>query len=182
MSARTKYFVGQRIGNVVIQSRYGSIKNGITTWWCLCDCGNKRIIASHNFRYRNGSIVSCGCMQYKNHPGRTHGQTGTIEHQVLLSAKSTAKKRGLEFDLTLETLPPIPSECPVLGTLLFKAFHSDPKNKPSLDRIDPKLGYIPGNVRWISWRANNLRSNGTAKEFAALLADALFLEGREQIQ
>jgi len=181
MSARIKYTIGQRIGNVIIQSRYGSAGNGLTTWWCLCDCGKERVISSSNFAYKNGLAVSCGCMRYKDHPCRTHGQSGTIEHQVLLSAKSTAKKRGLEFNLTLETLPSIPFECPVLGTPLFKTPHSNPENKPSLDRIDPALGYIPGNVRWISWRANNLRSNGTAKEFAALLADALSIEGREQI-
>ena len=43
-------------------------------------------------------------------------------------------------------------------------------NSPSLDRIRPQLGYVAGNVRVISNRANHLKSNGTISEFEAVLA------------
>jgi len=33
-------------------------------------------------------------------------------------------------------------------------------------------GYIPGNVRIISWRANNLRSDANLQELLALVKDA----------
>lgn len=37
-------------------------------------------------------------------------------------------------------------------------------NSPSLDRIVPALGYAPGNIHWISYRANAIKSNATPDE------------------
>ena len=37
-------------------------------------------------------------------------------------------------------------------------------NSPSIDRIDPEGGYVPGNVVVISWRANQLKLDGNAHE------------------
>lgn len=35
---------------------------------------------------------------------------------------------------------------------------------PSLDKIIPSLGYVPGNVLVISWRANRIKCDATANE------------------
>lgn len=35
---------------------------------------------------------------------------------------------------------------------------------PSIDRIVPELGYVPGNIAIISWRANDLKKDATADE------------------
>ena len=43
---------------------------------------------------------------------------------------------------------------------------------PTIDRIDNAVGYVPGNVRIISQRANVLKSNGTDKELEAIGMDA----------
>jgi hypothetical protein len=42
--------------------------------------------------------------------------------------------------------------------------HNRFDDSPSLDRINNMKGYVPGNVKIISWRANHLKSNGTALE------------------
>ena len=34
-------------------------------------------------------------------------------------------------------------------------------NSPSLDRIDPNIGYVKGNVHWISNRVNRMKSDQT---------------------
>ncbi len=41
---------------------------------------------------------------------------------------------------------------------------------PSLDRLDNTLGYIPGNVQVISWKANQIKSNATLQELQAIVA------------
>lgn len=90
------------------------------------------------------------------------------EKYLLQSAKSRAKKKGWEFNLTEEDLV-IPAVCPVLGMPITLRYGGDKDSSPSLDRIDPTKGYIKGNVQVISWRANNLKSNGTLDEFIKLV-------------
>ena len=43
------------------------------------------------------------------------------------------------------------------------------KNKASLDKLIPELGYIPGNVFVVSWRANTLKSNMNISELEMIL-------------
>lgn len=43
-------------------------------------------------------------------------------------------------------------------------------DRPSLDRINPDRGYVPGNVQVISFRANTLKNNATREELAKVLA------------
>ena len=57
-----------------------------------------------------------------------------------------------------------PTHCPVLGIELDYFADSRSENSPSFDRIDPKLGYVKGNVAIISWRANRIKNDGTAEE------------------
>ena len=44
----------------------------------------------------------------------------------------------------------------------------DKDTSPSLDKFDPKLGYINGNVFWISGLANKIKSNFTSDQHAAV--------------
>lgn len=83
--------------------------------------------------------------------------------------------RGIEFNITAEDVPDFPSHCPVLGIpLLFiqrdkGGWYDD---NPSIDRIDPTKGYIKGNIRVISNRANRLKCNATLEELEKVVEDA----------
>jgi hypothetical protein len=86
----------------------------------------------------------------------------------LTAAKTRAKKLGVPFDLTVEDIV-VPDRCPVLGMAITHQYGKRAADfSPSLDRIIPALGYVKGNVRIISWRANYLKNNGTADEFEAI--------------
>lgn len=91
---------------------------------------------------------------------------------LLRHAETRAKKLGIPFDLGREDLV-MPDVCPVLG-LPFEwgvgQMGWRNMRSPSLDKIKPQLGYVKGNVRIISNRANHLKSNGTISEFEAVLA------------
>lgn len=86
------------------------------------------------------------------------------------SAKARAKQQGILFTISVDHVH-IPLACPVLGIKLTKALtrHNTPRS-PSLDRIDIKRGYVPGNVCVISWRANRLKSDATAAELDLIAA------------
>lgn len=100
---------------------------------------------------------------------RRWGRANT-ERRVLSGAKSRAKKLGIPFALTLADVA-VPERCPVLGIKLSrkvgKGHGSD--SSPSVDRVIPALGYTPGNVRVISFRANTLKRDGALEELEAVV-------------
>lgn len=88
--------------------------------------------------------------------------------KIWLSTKHRAKKLGLDFNLTYEHLLSIaPDVCPILNTELAWCRRGGKKPKPdcpSLDKIKPELGYIEGNIQWISYKANMMKSNASFEE------------------
>lgn len=86
--------------------------------------------------------------------------------------KSRAHRNGVPFDLDVSDIR-IPSICPILGLSIqpHQGRSGMHDASPSLDRIIPALGYVRGNVRVISGRANLLKSNATVEEMRAVLAD-----------
>ena len=103
---------------------------------------------------------------------RIHGLCGKIRDKrwsMWHAAKSRAKLHNIPFCLSLNDIPSIPSQCPVLGIEINSISPKQCHNSPSLDRINNKLGYIPGNIRIISWRANNLKRDATPYELRKIL-------------
>ena len=78
-----------------------------------------------------------------------------------------AKKSGLEFDISIEDII-IPEVCPVFGTPFERLSNKLCDTSPTLDRIDSSKGYIKGNIKVISWRANRLKSNASLHEIEAI--------------
>jgi len=107
-----------------------------------------------------------------NNPERAHTWywqwRGTSQY-LLGKAKSRAKSLGIEFGITVQDIP-VPKRCPVLGIPLFPGKKTVTDSSPTVDRIRLDAGYIPGNVRVISYRANRLKSNATIKEIERVLS------------
>lgn len=71
-------------------------------------------------------------------------------------------KRDTLFDELWENFP---ERCPILDLELdFSEKGKRNDSSPSIDKIIPEKGYVPGNVAIISWRANRIKNNGTADE------------------
>jgi hypothetical protein len=87
---------------------------------------------------------------------------------VLPGIRQRAKKSGLEFNLVPADLL-VPALCPVLGIPLVIGRKNSP-NSPSVDRFDNSKGYVKGNVRVISHRANMLKRDATLAEIERLAA------------
>ena len=89
---------------------------------------------------------------------------------MLASARHRAKVKQLEFNITMEDII-IPDICPI--TLLpierERVGRKGPGiNSPTLDRIDNSKGYIKGNIRVISYRANQKKSDLSLDEIKRL--------------
>jgi hypothetical protein len=84
---------------------------------------------------------------------------------LLSRAKSRVRKTGIEFNLVENDLQ-MPARCPYFGTPL--SFLGPLANRPSLDRINNKIGYVLGNVEIISLKANRLKRDMTLDEMISL--------------
>lgn len=82
---------------------------------------------------------------------------------MLANAKRRAKVQGVAFDIEPSDIR-IPRTCPVLGIPLKRSRGQPTDNSPSLDRIEPALGYVRSNIAVISYRANRIKNDSTPEE------------------
>lgn len=60
--------------------------------------------------------------------------------------------------------------CPVFGTPIIVGSPLENRdNSPSLDKIIPALGYVKGNIRVISFKANTLKRDGHIEDFEKII-------------
>lgn len=91
----------------------------------------------------------------------------------LAKIKSRCKKNNIPFNLTYEFLDSITTDtCPIFGVEFIwrtsGAGRGVYKNTPTLDRVIPKLGYVQGNVVFISHLANAIKQDVTEAELYAV--------------
>ena len=83
--------------------------------------------------------------------------------RLLDGARSRAKRFGVPFALKATDIR-IPELCPVLGVPFAIGTRRSLDASPTLDRVVPSRGYVPGNVVVVSMKANRMKSNATADE------------------
>lgn len=86
-------------------------------------------------------------------------------------ARRRAERLGVAFDSDIEDLMPPPEFCPALGIRID--YDANPgsgphRSSPSIDRIDPKGGYVKGNRIVVSWQANRIKTDATVGEIRAV--------------
>lgn len=86
-----------------------------------------------------------------------------VARQLLKSSRYRAKRDGIRHTLVLADIQ-VPDRCPVLGIRLRPTKGRAGPASPSLDRINPKRGYVRGNVVVVSWRVNEIKSDATPDE------------------
>lgn len=127
---------------------------------------------------KDGLTTYCRTCHQSYVPKKTRKQANTYFQRwktkhydsfLLDQTRSSARRHGKEFNLTKDDLA-IPPFCPILGIPLFRTPGKRTDNTPSVDRTDNSVGYVKGNVRVISWRANQLKRDATVQELEALLA------------
>lgn len=153
------YFTGK-------SCKHGHISERMVKGGTCREC--KRIV-SENYRKDNREEYNEYCRTKKKESysseKRKEEYKKNLRREIFHAAKTRAKNKNITFTITIEDVI-IPTDCPVFGIPLD---HSDRLHAPTLDRIINNLGYIPGNVRVISAKANRLKNNGTIEEFEQIL-------------
>lgn len=145
-----------------------SKRSAHTNWLCRCICGNEKITSSA--KLKSGSVKSCGCLQKEITAARStrHNKSNTPEIGMFYGARKRAKDQGLPFDIELDDIT-IPERCPLLNIPLIVGKGRWTANSPTLDRIEPVLGYTKKNVQVISHRANAIKRDASFSEFRTIL-------------
>lgn len=104
---------------------------------------------------------------------------GSPENKIrslVRKARHRAKRAGIEFCITEKDLA-CNLFCPLLGVEICYSNNGMMPNSPSIDRLDPTKGYIPGNVWIISMRANRIKSDATVDELSTIVANLRKAQG-----
>lgn len=161
-----KDITGLKTEKLTVLRFHSMDKWGGSLWVCKCECGKEKIIRSSSLT--SSKQKSCGCILAKaGERRRTHGLTKDPSFVMWTSARKRSEKADIPFTIQWTDIV-IPEICPVFGLKLKKneGIHRD--DSPSLDKKIPELGYIPGNIAVISWRANRLKSTMTVEEVKQL--------------
>jgi hypothetical protein len=95
---------------------------------------------------------------------------------MVYNARTRAKAAGVPFTITVDDIY-IPSHCPVLGIPLVRNPKGGGPDSPSLDRIDPEKGYVPGNIVVVSNKVNTIKSTATLEELRDIASFYATLRG-----
>lgn len=142
----------------------------------LCDeCGKPFIFrgGKKHFARSENHYCSIECLCQHNQKYEDAHNKFNKRYKILCNLKRRAKLKGFEFNLELDDIPEIPNICPVLGIpiIINEGEHCPSDNSPSVDRIDSTKGYIKGNIRIISNRANRIKADATIEELRKVLED-----------
>ena len=147
---------GNRFGQLVVIKQAASYR-GEVMWECVCDCG--RVVSVKGTSLRSGKTKSCGCLRESatRENKKTHGMSKTKLYRAWTNmhdrCKASFSGRKYYYDKGIKVWS---------GWKDFLAFASWAKDNGysddlSLDRIDSRLDYFPGNCRWITL-ADNCRN------------------------
>lgn len=88
------------------------------------------------------------------------------EKYLLTTIKSRCKRDNIKFNLTEKDFDKLPTHCPVFNIPLERNLGKRKWSKYALsvDKIQPDLGYVSGNIQILSRLANNMKSEATPEE------------------
>ena len=160
--------IGDKFGSLtVISSLDKRSGSGNRVYLLKCDCGSTCEKSTDKLRKKDNPSRYCS----KNCPliprdGKhliTHGKTNTQEYRLYFLAKQRSNQKGIKFDIDVDDII-IPEFCPILNIELKKNHKGWAPDAPTLDRIIPEKGYVKGNIKVISGKANVMKNNATIEE------------------
>lgn len=158
-------------------------------WACRCACGVERDVAGVNLR--TGHSTSCGvCLRsqyakrsaanrdfYGEKNPRARAARARVGEQYISSSDvwykraagiyHSARKKQIPvgfasaMDMAAYVKAIAPKKCPVFHRVFVERGSGFSPWAPSIDKINPRKGYVPGNIQVISMQANAMKRDAT---------------------
>jgi len=142
----------------------GKNKHNHIIWKCVCQCGNTKNVTTNALM--SGNNKSCGCLvdnKGESNSNYSHGKSKSKVHNTWLSMKNRCYNKNShrynDYGAKGITVDPLFIND---FTAFYKEVGDPPSNNHSLDRINYKLGYIQGNLRWAT-NTQQCRNKGKTK-------------------
>ena len=181
---------GKTFGRLTVQKQ--ATRTYQTMWTCSCQCGAKDVVVS-GVNLRTGHTASCGCLREelrstyarsrdftgeKNprakrsrlNSGGAYVPSSSVWYKRAAGVFYSARKKGtpLGFDTAVQLAAYVvsikPQRCPVFGKPFVERGAGFNPWSPSIDKIDPRKGYVKGNIQVVSMLANCMKRNATPKQ------------------
>lgn len=127
----------------------------------------------------NGKSSKCpSCASLRQRTIKTKYSPTVLGQHHFNRIRRDATKRKLTFTIdkkyAQELYDQQKQKCAYSGLDIFFAQKAKPKKEneyatASLDRIDPKIGYEPGNIQWVHKSINMMKQGSTHAEFLRLI-------------
>lgn len=144
--------------------------------------GNKKLNPKTNKIWKEGEIRSDG-YRFSGYNYKQMTKDGFFKMffykpykfhiQKILQNLSKRRRSGIKVSVSVKYLDSIfPKDfiCPALGIKMsWSGGYKNKYSSPSMDRIDPKKGYVEGNVVWVSNKANTIKSDSSIEEMEKVL-------------
>jgi len=186
---------GQRFGRLTVQGQ--APRTYQTMWHCVCACGKHSVVVS-GANLRTGHTTSCGCVREELRPtyakrrdftgeknprakksradsGGYYVPSSSVWYKRAAGVFYAARKKQIPLgfrtvaQLAAYVVSIAPQRCPVFGKPFVERGVGFTNWSPSIDKIDPRKGYVKGNIQVISLLANCMKRDATPaqlKQFA----------------
>lgn len=131
------------------------------------ECSNGHITKRFS---HNGVCYDCCMKASKNSYNKNKTDIEWRRKRLFRLLKNKANRRNIPFEINYEDVI-WNTHCPVFGCkLVYDNLGNPISESASFDKIDPKLGYVKGNVIIISFRANWLKQDSTIDQIEKILS------------
>lgn len=172
-----KAMIGKKFGKWTVLS-FDSLRNMRYMWRCQCECGTIKSVP--NQILKKGESKSCGCLK-----GTSMDTGETSFNSLYYNYRRSALKRHLSFEISKEEFNKITSSnCRYCGNEPSRIISKTHSKKPvvikhtqytynGIDRVNPNIGYIKGNIVACCWLCNVAKNNMPLEEFSSWVANVI---------